>query len=199
MSDLLGCRFDRWTVICNADKKHGQKVYLCRCDCGNEKEVYATSLKQGKSKSCGCLQKELRTTHGKTGTKTFNVWYGMIRRCTDKNHHNYEKYKDRGVSDEWLDFDVFLSDMGEVPEGMTLDRIDNEKGYSKENCRWATTDQQARNRKDNINITFKGVTKTVSEFAREYKINPTTLHQRISKYGWSLERALGITSSKGIK
>lgn len=204
MSDIVGTKFTRLTVISHADKKHKMKRYLCKCDCGNEKIIYRSSLIQGRSKSCGCLQKQLMTTHGKTNTKTFNIWYGMLRRCTDEKHHNFERYSVLGISDEWMLFENFLNDMGPQPKGMTIDRIDNNKGYSKDNCRWANVEQQANNRRDNIFITYKGVTKTISQFAHEYGIKPSTLHGRIIISAWSIERALltpvgKATASMGIK
>lgn len=139
--------------------------------------------------------------HGMTGTPLWGKWISMIQRCTDTKHHKYPIYGGRGIkiSKEWRNFKNFYNDMFASYElhlkkygtkNTTLDRIDNNGNYNKENCRWATQVEQALNRNQKVIITFRGQTKNMSQWADEFGINRPTLHMRIKKYGWSVERAL---------
>ena len=131
--------------------------------------------------------------------KMRNIWYNMIHRTTNPNNPNYFRYGARGivVSDEWHSFDVFYNDMKDsYLVGLSIDRIDNNKGYSKENCRWATKAQQANNRRTSALFTIDGVTKTLSQWCSESSCKPSTIRQRIYAYGWSIKEALtGIKES----
>lgn len=126
--------------------------------------------------------------HGYFGTPTYKSWSEMKYRCDNPRKGNRHIYFDRGITyvDKWSKFENFLTDMGERPAGTSLDRIDNEKGYTKENCRWATSKQQSRNRRENLLL--KG--KTLSEWAEILGIKRSTLAQRFYVYGWSVERTL---------
>jgi hypothetical protein len=150
VKDLSGHRFGRLTVIKReGNNKCGSALWLCKCECGNAKIVIAANLVAKNVKSCGCL----RTLHGYHTEPTYRSWQAMIQRCTNPNHSAYKRYGNKGVTvcQEWIDdFRNFLNDMGERHEGKTLDRIDNDKGYSKENCRWATTKDQGFNRKNGV-------------------------------------------------
>lgn len=164
-----------------------EAIAVCTCDCGTKnKEVRLSSLRGAMTKSCGCLMVEMarksglsRTTHGHSRrlqptSKTYKAWSSMLERCHTETSSGYLRYGAKGVfvCDEWRkSFQTFLKDMGDAPTGMTLDRIDWSKGYSKENCRWATKLQQARNTSRNIMIEIDGQTKCLSEWAEFYGTN----------------------------
>lgn len=131
-------------------------------------------------------------THGKSDTPTYYCWIDMRRRCLNENHSKYPSYGGRGITicQKWLSFEGFLEDMGEKPHGLTLDRIDNDKGYFLENCRWATRKQQARNRrKSKEPITWRGKTQYLSDWADELGFNWALLWNRLHIYGWSVDKA----------
>ncbi len=141
--------------------KHSQQIWLCRCECGNEKEILLISLKTGNTKSCGCSTQELRTKgitkhgHNQTGKRspTYISWDNMIGRCNRPSQLRYKHYGGRGITYDvrWKSFANFLEDMGERPKGKTLDRIDVDGNYCKENCRWATNKEQNNNKQKTQN------------------------------------------------
>lgn len=191
--DLTSQRFGRWAVIGYAGKnKHGESTWHCRCDCGTTRVVRGRDLASGHSRSCGCLCREITTTHGMTGSPEYKSWTGIIKRCTNPNYPNYNYYGGRGITlcKRWRDsFEAFLSDVGPRPSpNHSIDRIDNDGNYEKSNCRWATRIEQQRNSRQNHLITFQGKTRCVAEWAELYGINCTTLRMRLNR-GWSIERA----------
>ena len=187
-------RFGRLVVIKQASKNPVK--WLCRCDCGKETSVFADNLRRGHTQSCGCLNQELRleriTTHGMSGTRVYRIWFDMKRRGKDPNRQDYRYYHGRGikVSSRWEKFENFFQDMGLPPtDKHTLDRIDNDGDYSPENCRWATRKEQARNTRNNRNITYNGETHCLAEWCEILHLKPHTFHNRI-KQGWLEEEAL---------
>jgi hypothetical protein len=187
LKDITGNKYNRLTVIKLVSLKGSDgPEWECLCDCGNTKVVSGHSLKRGQTKSCGCLFKEVRKTanitHGRTGTAEYRSWNAMQQRCTNINHESYKEYGGRGITicSEWLNsFAQFFDDMGEIPEkGMSLDRIDVNKGYYKDNCRWATLHTQARNTTRNVNITIDGVTKCAVDWASYAGISDDCILQR---------------------
>ena len=196
--EMIGRKFNRLFVLSEACKRNCHYFYNCKCDCGKEVVVGGMNLRSGNTKSCGCLQRESviksKTTHGLSGTTEHNSWAGMIQRCRDKNHFAYKYYGGRGIKvcKRWQkSFQNFIDDMGSKPSAKhTLERIDGNKNYSKENCRWATMAEQNLNKKDNHFITFNGKTQTMKEWSDEVNINYDTIRNRVNTYGWSAEKAL---------
>lgn len=141
--------------------------------------------------------------HGHAGrgkvSKTYRAWQNMRRRCTDPKTPQFADYGGRGITicPEWGEFATFLADMGEAPANKSLDRRDNDKGYSKDNCRWATRREQNQNTRKNIHIEYEGEMHCLSEWARILDIHMLTLYTRIFTNKWSIERAFITPSVKG--
>ncbi len=192
--NLVGKRVNKLTVVAFFGRTENYHyMWKCKCECGGEAIVDGSDLRSGRAKGCGCLIGKQNTTHGKSKTKTYNVWFGMRKRCHDPQDPAYKNYGARGVSvcDEWLSsFDAFYRDMGDPPEGKTLDRINNDLGYSKENCRWIGMAEQMNNKRNNRVLTAFGMSLTVSEWSKKIGVRSGTIRQRIDYYGWDVERAL---------
>ncbi len=183
---------------------HGQKNWKFVCECGNEIIARFSAVKSGNTKSCGCWDREVAskkaTTHGHSGVDDpykdeYRIWRGMKKRASgtltgDKNI-NYSK-KNISICESWKEsFVNFLNDMGKRPSPKhSIDRIDNNGNYEPTNCRWATPKEQARNRSSNRLLTYAGETKTLAEWAEITGISGKKINSRISKLGWSIEKAL---------
>lgn len=196
--ELSGKKFGYLTVIYEYDKRNKQIRWYCQCDCGNRPIVFGNNLKRRKNISCGCISREksseriklIAKTHGLTNSNSYRSWIALKQRCFRKKHPAYERYSKLYFDDRWLKFEDFYLDMGDRPDGKTLDRIDNSKGYYKENCRWATYKEQGRNRGDNRIIEFAGEKMTMMEWSEKLGIKYSTLSMRINHSKWSIEKSL---------
>lgn len=200
IQDLTGNKYGMLTVIKFAYTKNKKSYWLCKCDCGNEKVIRQDSFKNNrehKTLSCGCFNKKQKSeakTHGMSNTKLYHVWAGMKDRCFNKNNSHFKDYGGRGIKvcDEWTqNFENFYNwskDNG-YEEGLSIDRIDNNKGYSPENCRWANQEVQCSNVRRNRRYTYNNKTLTITEWAKETGINRATLNARLNK-GMSIEDAI---------
>ena len=187
-NSIVGKRFGRLKVIEFSHLKNKSSYWKCICDCGNEKVVCRGALTSGDTISCGCFHKEHKAEfgfkHGKTNTKLYGVWSGMVQRCTNPKASNYKRYGGRGIKicDEWRKNFVSFYDWAVThgyKEGLSLDRIDVNGNYEPVNCRWATLEQQQNNMRNNHFIEYKGVTHTIAEWSRILKVNHETLRYRV--------------------
>jgi len=173
--DLTGITFGRLTVIRKTESgANYQTRWVCACACGKEWIASTAHLKSGAVKSCGCYQRdvssEVHSIHKSCGTREYRTWARMKFRCSPFNHEKAYNYLDRGITvcERWSNsFLNFLADMGKQPSGTTLERTDNAKGYEPGNCKWATTIEQANNKRTNRLVTIGSETKTVAQWIRQ--------------------------------
>jgi hypothetical protein len=202
--DLTGRKFGRLTVLSRAAVKNDRTMWNCRCDCGLEHIAQSHHLLTGHTKSCGCAtgtliakSKICRTAEQR---RLRHILYGMKQRCNNPENHAFQNYGGRGIKicNEWVnDFDSFYNwavDNG-YNNKLSIDRIDNDKGYSPDNCRWADKGVQGNNRRTNHTLTVNNKTLTLTEWAKKTGIKQPTIRQRI-KNGWYAEEAVGITPRK---
>lgn len=203
-NNILGERYGRLVVIKQAGKdKHGGYLWLCKCDCGNEKVILANSLLSGKTQSCGCLAREQfgnRTRkHGKSRTRLYKIWLNITMRCENTKLNYYKNYGGRGITvcDEWRNnYQAFCdwamtngyNENAKTGE-CTIDRIDVDGNYCPENCRWITRAEQANNKRNNHFLELNGERHTVKEWSEITGINSGSILSRI-KYGWTTQRVL---------
>jgi len=200
--ELAGERFGKLVVVSYVGKdKNGKALWNCKCDCGKETIKSSSLLRNEMTKSCGCLRKEMiaiankgKETHGKSKSHLYGIWHGMKERICCKTYKQYKDYGGRGIGicEEWREnfesFEKWALQNG-YRKGLEIDRIDNEKGYYPQNCRWTIKKVQANNRRSNRIIEYQGKKRTMKEWAEITRINYATLKYRLSK-GWSIEKAL---------
>lgn len=185
--DLTNQRFGRLLVLGRGAGLYGRPSWVCRCDCGHEVEVGRGNLRSGSITSCGCYRNEClsakKRTHGLSHTSAYSSWAKMMQRCYDSRHPYFTAYGGAGVEvcQEWHRFEQFYEDMGERPEGTTLDRKEGSKGYYKDNCRWATRKEQANNTKGNHLIRYRGKEYTLSALAERFGLQSATLRKRLAR------------------
>lgn len=175
-----GDRFGRWTVISQGAWRGEKRTLTCSCECGATLDVYACHLISGKSQ--GCLQCAV-ATHGMSHTPAWESWEAMLARCTYDKHPHYMSYGGRGITvcPEWSEFEAFHRDMGARPEGTSLDRINGDLGYYKENCKWSTHKEQQNNLSSNRIVWFDGTRYTLAQLAEHLGLNYHTLRHRIAR------------------
>lgn len=204
--DLTGQRFGRLTVIERAENAgNGAVRFVCQCDCGRRVAVRSDALRNGTTKSCGCLISESTTsrnvTHKLSRTRLYRTWAGMKQRCYNPKASHYRHYGGRGIKicDEWLyDFRSFYDwAMGNgYQENLSIDRIDNDKGYYPENCRWVPMSVQLGNRSNSLHITVNGQTKELKEWCKQFGVKYHKAYIRIRRDRWTPEEALGLIPRK---
>lgn len=190
----IGSKFERLTITSHAGvDKRNRTLYNAVCDCGNIAICNATELRNGHKKSCGCLRSELSskrmTTHGATkggkSSKEFTTWCSIKQRCLDENTKSYHNYGGRGISicERWVNsFENFLFDMGKRPSSKhSIDRIDVNGNYEPSNCRWATSKEQGRNRRNNRIVNINGSDKSLVEASEIIGIKQGTLISRLNR------------------
>lgn len=191
-------RFGRLTAIKHAGRnERNSALWLCTCDCGNEKLVAYAELKTGRTKSCGCIRREraaqMNAKHGMSYSKEFVSWTKAKDRCFNSKHPAFHKYGGSGITmcDKWKNsFEEFYSELGLCPRGHTIDRIDNNKGYEPGNCRWASKKTQSQNSVWPRVVTIAGVSKNISEWAAVYGISNSVIYNRLNKLMWPIEQAV---------
>lgn len=226
VNDIIGKKFGRLTPIAyhHTEYHEGGQIkkhyYLCKCDCGNEKLVSRPSLLRGTVLSCGCLLKESNASekrppskqaHNLGGTRFYNIFSDMHKRCGNPNNKQYPWYGGRGISFDfpWLVFNNFYNDMypsylehcaqyGE--KDTTLDRIDPDGMYCKDNCRWATRAEQSNNRRNTYHVEYQGETYTFSDLLNNFPHHPDVdndlLCHRVIHSGWDIDKALSTPKLK---
>lgn len=196
---LEGQRFGRLVVVKEVGRtKSGQAKWLCKCDCGNTKVIGSDNLRRGVTKSCGCIRKEMKPWNKRYTDEdkvVYGLWAGIKNRCYNKNEPKYKNYGARGirVCDEWLDYTNFKNWClaNGYQKGLTIDRIDVNKNYSPDNCKFATQKVQQNNRTNNHLITYKSETHTMSQWAEKLGMRYGMLEHRINR-GWSVEDAFNV-------
>lgn len=200
IKDMTGQRFGRLYVIAfdHLDEVNGLAYWRCICDCGKEVVVRGNCLRTGESRSCGCLARELssirNSTHNCRNTRLYHTWIDMKQRCMNPNQPDYPRWGGRGITvcESWLkSFDNFKEWAIEngYTDTLTIDRIDNDGNYCPENCRWATLEDQANNRRNSKLIEFNGEIHSETQWSRLLGGNRNLVHARLKK-GWSIEKAL---------
>lgn len=194
--DVSGQVYGLLTVLRDANPfitKYGQprRMVLCLCECGGQKTILLTSVKNGNTRSCGCLLKKNgrpkspieKRIDGKR-TKEYQTWISLRQRCLNPKNKNYYAYGARGISvcTQWSDFRCFLADMGKAPSfAHSIDRINNKEGYSPKNCRWATNIEQSNNRRSNKVFCMNGESKTMKQWCQYFGFHTETFRARLNK------------------
>lgn len=197
LHDLTGEQIGRLLVLHRASVP-GKPQWICRCSCGRVKPIRAVCLVRDRpTSSCGCLARELSRSralrHGMRGTATYASWNAMKDRCLNRRSKDYRRYGARGITVciRWMLFENFYADMGPRPEGTTLERKNNNRGYCRSNCIWDTPQGQANNRRSSLLITYQGISRTAAEWDRHLIRRVGTTAKRHSK-GWSVQENLTI-------
>lgn len=198
LKDITSSRFGRLVVLELAPSIKGRAGarWRCCCDCGSEIIAPAGALRRGATKSCGCYRREVLATsklrHGLTDTRTHQIWRGMLKRCRSSKSAFYYCYGGRGIKvcERWQVFEHFFEDMGECPDGYSIERRDVNGDYEPKNCIWLPRAKQARNTRSTIRLTLNGETLALPDWCDRYGLRLGLVYDRIKVLGWSPERAL---------
>jgi hypothetical protein len=187
--DITGSQFEFLTVLGYL----GKGKWHCKCECGNTKIVSTAKLNNGHVKSCGCLAKTNAVKHNAINTREYITWTNIKARCTNPNNSAYHNYGGRGITvcNRWLDsFENFYEDMGNCPKGFSIERINNDEGYNKSNCIWASSKTQSMNRRSNFIVNYKGEEKPLKQWCEDLNLEYKKVFARIKQLGWTIDKAL---------
>ena len=201
--DITGKKYNMLTVVKRVENgSNGQVRWECICDCGNTTIVKGGNLKNGAVKSCGCLLHKTphNKTHGESNTSLYRMWKGMIYRCHNEKNQAYKFYGARGISvcDSWHDYETFKKWVEETKpdDDYTIERLDVNDNYCPQNCIWIPMEEQANNRRSNVNIEYNGETHNLMQWCKLLNLNYKNVHNRIYKLGWSFEKAISTDIDK---
>lgn len=199
----VGARFASLVVISTADVKSQKSRSLCRCDCGKESIVYNRSLITGNTGSCGCMSSRTNqhyVKHGLSHSKIWNCWNGMMQRCFNPKTPSFKNYGGRGITvcKRWITFENFADDMGNPPQDLTLERVNNDLGYSPDNCKWGTRKEQSRNQRPRllgkhhlkesdvreIKARYTSSSVTQMKLAQDFSVSPACINQILTGKRW---------------
>lgn len=197
--DLADQRFGKLVVLNRVKNAHGGHAYFsCRCDCGKVKIVRSNSLRGGKIVSCGCNRGK-HSTHGMTHTRIYMTWSQMLYRCNNENSTSYRHYGGRGIKvcEAWHKFENFYAwaTKNGYSENLEIERKNNNKGYSPNNCKWATRKEQMNNTRSNRMLEFQGKCHNIKQWGSITGISPNTIWYRLD-FGWSIEDTLTTPTQK---
>lgn len=205
--DLRGNKYGRLTVLDEAERSQSGNIrWLCQCECGKTAIVHGSSLRSGRTKSCGCYQREqtgnATRIHGETRSRLHIEWSSMRSRCNNQKNKRYDRYGGRGITvcPEWDHSYVAFRDWAIANgyrDNLTIDRIDNDGNYEPQNCRWTTQKEQQNNKSTTVKIEYHGETLSIKGLAEKYDIDYHCLYARLQR-GWSIEQALTKPSRKRI-
>ena len=201
--DITGKKFNRLTVIRRVENSFSKKArWLCKCDCGNFREISGDNLRNGNVKSCGCLKairNKQRATHRKSNIRLYNIWRNMKSRCNCKTNPFYKNYGERGIKicTDWETFENFYcwANANGYNDNLTIDRVNVNGNYEPNNCKWIPLSKQAYNKRDSIILNINGEQKCLAEICKEYNVKYTTIYRRITINKMNIQDAL----SKSIK
>ena len=195
-TNIIGKKFNRLTILEKVETGDRHSMYKCLCDCGKTNIARGSLVVSGATKSCGCYAAEKllerSKSHGMTHTKIYSVWNQMMQRCNNPKNQAYANYGGRGITvcSRWHDISKFREDMGDPPNGTSIDRINNDGNYEPGNCRWATRKEQAHNRRSKVIYwTHSGKTLCLNEWSKLLGVSPGMLHKR-HKLGWPVDKIL---------
>jgi hypothetical protein len=195
MTNYIGKRFHKFTIIKEVTQRGKNRRFLCRCSCGQETEQYLLNINhsnRGHVRGCrNCAKFGRRKIHGKSETREYRIWVNMKARCDNKKDMHYKNYGGRGITydSKWATFGGFWNDMRDgYISNLTIDRVNNDGNYCKENCKWSTRGEQNTNQRQNVFIKYNNTVDTVTGWARRLGISRATLDYRI-KHGWSIQKS----------